>query len=254
MANHLHKLKERIQYRIKTRHHKGFGIHSPYLFHFINSVIQIKYPYYHFRQIESLRKDQTSNYKSLRNIDFIAHRRNKKEAHCGQIIFRIIQDAQFKTLLELGTNMGMETQYMALANLKARCITVTRSAELAALAQRRFQKQGLNHIELEILQSGEMPLKVIDGVENLDFVLFNHSFISHDILDLFNQCLPKKNNGSIFVFMGIHGRPEMIEAWKKIRTDPNVQVTMDLYNLGIVMFNPELEKKNYVLRTKQSHI
>jgi len=246
MAHHLYKLKERIRYRINARHHKGFGIHSPYLFHFINSVIQIKYPYYHFRQIESLRKDLTSNHKSLR--------RNKKEAHCGQIIFRIIQDAQFKTLLELGTNLGMETQYMALANQKARCVTVTKSAELAALAQKRFQKQGLNHIELEILQSEETPFKVIDKVDNLDFVLFNQSFISHDILDLFNQCLPKKNNGSIFVLMGIHGRPEMTRAWKKIRADKNVQVTMDLYNLGIVMFNPELEKKNYVLRTKQSHI
>lgn len=254
MAHHFYKLKERIRHRIKARHHKGFGIHSPYLFHFINTVIQIKYPYYHFRQIESLRKDLPTNYKSLRYVDFIARRRNKKEAHCGQIIFRIIQNAQFKTLLELGTNLGMETQYMALANLKARCITVTRSAELAALAQKRFQKQGLNHIELKILQSEETPLKVIEKFDNLDFVLFNQSFTSHDILDLFNKCLLKKNNGSIFVFLGIHGRPEMTRAWKKIRTDKDVQVTMDLYNLGIVMFNPELEKKNYVLRTKQSHI
>lgn len=249
MAHHFYKLKEEIRYRFKTRHHKGRGIHSPYLFRLVTSVLQEKHPYYYFNSIESLRKEIYINPASLNKRHFITRHRGAKEARCGQIIFRIIQDAQSETLLELGMSTGLETQYMALANQKARCITMTRSAELAATAQKGFQKQGLKHIELHILEPEETPGNIINELETLDFVLFNQ-LGSEECLDLFTQCLRKKNNGSIFVFTNIHGKPDTTQTWKKIRVNKNVQVTMDLYNLGIVLFNPELEKRNYVLRTK----
>ena len=57
MAHRFYNLKGKIRYRLKARHHHGFGIHSPYLFHLITSVLQEQYPYYYFGGIESLRKE-----------------------------------------------------------------------------------------------------------------------------------------------------------------------------------------------------
>jgi predicted O-methyltransferase YrrM len=239
MTHHFYQFKEAIRYKINARHHKGFGIHSPYLFHFITSVLQEKHPFYCFETIESLRKD-------LDNRPTCFGRQRK--AHNGQIIFRIIQDAKYKTLLEIGTSSGIETQYMAFANQKARCISVTDSAESAAVARKGFQIQGLRQIELHLLKPEDRPEKFIENLDNLDFVLFNQIHDPQKYQALFKECLCKKNNGSIFVFMNMHESPAKTQAWENIRIHQDVQVSIDLFNLGIILFNPELGKKKYVIR------
>lgn len=250
MAHHLYHLKEKIRYRVKARHHKGFGIHSPYLFHLISSVLQGRHPYYCFGRIET--KRQEFNLKPLLagHPSFVTKHKYRKKAHNRQIIFRIIQDARFRTLLELGTSSGIETQYMALANQKARCITVTKSAGLADAAKKGFQEQGLDQIELHLLKPQDTLSKFIDQLENLDFVLFNQLESPGEEWTLFQQCLVKKNDSSIFVFMNIHENPAKARVWKDIRNSQDIQVAIDLFDLGIVLFNPELEKRKYVIRTK----
>lgn len=252
MVHPFYRIKKRIVYRFKTRNRKGHGIHSPYLYRFITSVLQGKNPYYCFKQIEILQKKIISENSTFLN-SFGKHQQ-KKEAYVGQILFRIVQDASFNTLLELGTFIGMETQYMAMAKPDARCISVTRSPELAALAQKGFQEQALNHIELHLIKPEQDAASILSELDQLDFVLFNHISDAQEVQDLFKKCLPLNNNGSIFVFMGIHKNSKMDAAWKRISSHSKVQVSIDTYDLGILLFNPELSKKKYVLRTKYTSL
>jgi hypothetical protein len=240
-------LKEKIRYRFKTRHYKGFGIHSPFLYRFISFVLEEKKPYYCFNQIENLRQELYFRNGPQRNRSK-SRRWHKKDALCGQTIFRIIQDAQFSTLLEIGITEGMLTHYMALGNPKARCISLTRSAELAAKAAEQFTEQEISQVELKVLKPGESPLTYINSIGHLDFVLFNRLADSQECLNIFMECLHKKNNGSIFVLLGIHDDPDKVRAWAQIKSLRPVKVTIDLYDLGVVLFNSELEKRNYVIR------
>lgn len=216
MTPPIYKFKEKIRYRLKTRHHKGHGIHSPYLYRFISSVIQEKYPYYCFEQLENQSEFADS---------YISRQQYNKDKRCGQILFRVIQNAQFLHLLELGTTTGFETQFMSMANPKAKCISISKSADLATST-------------------------ILNQLQTLDFVFFNKMAGYQNILDWFNLCFGIKNNDSIFIFKDIHENPDMKNAWKKIKTKEGVQVTMDIYDLGIALFKPELEKRNYVLNTK----
>jgi len=50
------------------------------------------------------------------------------------------------------------------------------------------------------------------------------------------------------VFDDIHWSQEMNEAWEQIKLHPQVQVTIDLFQLGIVFFKKELSKEHFVLR------
>lgn len=249
MAHNLYKLKKRIGYRLKVRHHNGHGIHSPYLYRFITSILQEKHPYYCFDQIESFRQrlynDPNSDYKRLSK-----ERKCSSDAHCGQIIFRILQGSTYNHLLEIGTFTGLETQYMAMAKPGVRCVSVTKSVELAALAQQGFQEQKLKNVDLQILKPEGDLSTVIKTFEKLDFVLFNRIQDPLEVLRLFNECLLRNKNDSLFVFMDIHANPGMNATWDKIRTNAGVQVSIDAFEFGIVMFNPEIGKKNFVLRTK----
>lgn len=249
MANYFYKLKKQVRYRLKTRHRKGHGIHSPYLYRFITSIIQEKHPYYCFDPIENLRKkfnsDPSTRYRELTHLH-----RSKNVAKNGQLIFRIVQDSAFDSMLEIGTLSGFETQYMALAKPGVPCYSVTKSTESADLAAKGYEAQRLGGIKLKLLEAKENYADYLQSFKSLDFVLFNHLTDSEELYRIAIQCLAKKKTSSIFVFMNIHKNPEMNLLWKKIRMHQEVQTTMDTYQLGIVLFNPELEKKNYILRTK----
>jgi predicted O-methyltransferase YrrM len=241
MSHIFQNIKEKSIFQYKASHHNGFGIHSPYLFHLISGVLEETCPYYCFNQIESTRPLLKKELKTF-------HKNNKTDVFCGQILFRLIQDAQSRILFEIGTSAGLETQYMAFSSQKAKCISVTDSVELAEVLQKDNGKKGLKNIELKIPTCGETLESRINQLESIDFVYFNESVGNLKMIDLFNQCLLKKKNGSIFVLNKIHVDSEKKKVWEKIQMYPDVRVTLDLYDLGIVLFNPNLEKNNYVIR------
>ena len=241
MSHIFQNIKERIIFQYKASHHNGRGIHSPYLFRLISGVLEETCPYYCFDQIESTRT-------LLKKVLETSYKNDKAYSFCGQMLFRLIQDAQSRILLEIGTTAGLETQYMAFSSQKAKCINITDSVELAEILQKDNEKKGLKNIELKILACGETLESKINQLDSIDFVYFNESVGNLKMADLFNQCLLKKNNGSIFVLNKIHVDSEKKKVWKKVQMCPDVRVTLDLYDLGIVLFNPNLEKNNYVIR------
>jgi len=52
----------------------------------------------------------------------------------------------------------------------------------------------------------------------------------------------------VFIFDDIHWSEGMTEAWEVIKKHPKVTSTIDLYFMGIVFFNPDLSKENFVLK------
>ena len=54
-------------------------------------------------------------------------------------------------------------------------------------------------------------------------------------------------NVPVFVFGGIKASRKMRELWEEICACPEVTVTLDLYSLGIVLFNKKLHKRDYIV-------
>ena len=52
------------------------------------------------------------------------------------------------------------------------------------------------------------------------------------------------HNDTVFVFEGIKASRKMRELWEEICACPEVTVTLDLYSLGIVLFNKKLHKRD----------
>ena len=55
-------------------------------------------------------------------------------------------------------------------------------------------------------------------------------------------------NETIFVFDDIHCSNGMTKAWEEIKKHPKVTSTIDLFFLGIVFFNTDLSKEDFVLK------
>ena len=56
---------------------------------------------------------------------------------------------------------------------------------------------------------------------------------------------------SVWIFDDIHWSKDMEEAWEIIKNHPQVTVTIDTFQWGIVFFRKEQEKEHFVIRVQK---
>ena len=88
---------------------------------------------------------------------------------------------------------------------------------------------------------GKMP--------QVDLIYFDGNHRKIPTLEYFEMSLPFIHNQSIFIFDDIYWSREMTEAWEIIKSSQKVTLTIDLYRMGIVFFDPAIrEKQDFWLR------
>jgi len=238
------------------------GIHSPFVYQLNQEVFKETTPYYCFDEIESIRakliltkkkikvKDlgasKTSGRVDHRKISKIA-RTSLKPAPQAQLLFRLVYRFKPKTILELGTSLGLTTAYLAKANPKATVTTIEGSEQLAKIAKVNHQKLSISNIT-QITDSIEKALdSYLSSISVLDFVFFDGNHLRAASLSYFEKCLERASSESIFVFDDIYWSKEMELAWKEIREHPKVKVSIDLFHMGIVFFKADQAKENFTV-------
>ena len=255
--------KKYLVFWFKAKGKKGFGIHSPFLFSLLTTVIHQRKKNAGFAVIENERKKWKADRRTIqveelgsgsqktnllnRKVSDIA-RISLKSVGQAQLLFRMAEHFQCKTILELGTSLGITTSYLASTLQKSRVITIEGSPETARLARQTFSHLNLDSIELhEGNFDHELPL-VLANIQQLDFVFFDGNHRKGATLSYFEQCLPLATSQSLFVFDDIHRSDEMEEAWDTIIQHEKVTLSLDLFHLGIVFFRKELSKEHFSLR------
>lgn len=182
-----------------------------------------------------------------RKISEIARRAAKRQKQ-GQLLHRILQHQQPKKLLELGTSLGITSLYEASATDFEKFISLEGCPETASIARKAFQQYDF---PVDVI-TGEFDLNLKSALESLgqvDYVYFDGNHQQKPTLHYFETCLPFAHNNSLFVFDDIHWSPEMEEAWKIIKANPKVRLTIDLFHFGLVFFRAEqLVKEDFVLK------
>lgn len=239
------------------------GIHPPFLFELYNNVIADKTPFYAFESIESMRAKLMLSNLEIEINDFGAgssvNKSNKrtvsdiakntlKAPKYGQLLFRLVNRFKPTTVLELGTSLGISSMYLAAANSKTKVTTVEGCPNVSKVAKVNFDKIGLKNIELVNAQFDVFLPEYLKRTDQLDFVFFDGNHTKEATLNYFNLCLPKINNNTVFVFDDIYWSKGMSEAWEEIKRHPKITLTVDLFALGIVFFNTDLSKQDFVLR------
>ena len=238
-------------------------IHSPYLFEFYNNVICDESPFYVYEDIESVRakllltdmeitiedhgagsKVNNSNTRKIKDIA----KNTLKAPKYGQLLFRLVNHFKPKTIIELGSSLGISTLYLAAPNKNTKVITIEGCPNTAKVAQINFDKIGFENIELVNDTFDSFLPKHLAKTPNLDFVFFDGNHQKEATINYFNWCVEQANNETIFVFDDIHWSGGMTEAWEAIKKHPKVTSTIDLFFVGIVFFNSDLSKEDFVLK------
>lgn len=256
--NRLFYIKSRLKYVFTARHRKGFGVHSPFVFHLLNFVIFEKYPFYAYEPIEQIRSKMLHNKAVVHLTDYGTGNKQKncvaniakcslESAKFGQLLFRLVNRFNPKNILELGTSLGISTMYMAIPSSNAHVVTIEGSKSLCDIAKQNFKQLGIKNVKVVNDNIDNSLDAVLLEIPVLDFVYFDANHTKEATLRYFDKCLQKTNKTTIFVFDDIHYSQEMESAWNDIKTNRKVHLSIDLYHFGLIFFNDNLPKQDYVV-------
>ena len=237
-----------------------YRIHSPFVYEFSKHVLEDDRLFYAFDELEDLRKLLVQNRKTIQVTDFgagshvdatktrsvssIAKSAATSPAFC-QILFRIIDLYKPKTILELGTSLGIATLYQAAAARSAEVYTIEGCPNTAGLAQANFKRMEVDNIHLKIGQFEYVLEELLPTIGRLDYAFLDGNHRKKPTIDYFERCLKCIHDDSILVFDDIHWSEEMEEAWEEVKRHPKVTLSIDLFFCGIVFFRKEQKQKEH---------
>ena len=193
---------------LRFRYRCGYGVHSPSDFYLITFVIYEKLPYYAFRTLR--KKSFTEN---------LPHYRRK----VNELLFRLVNHLASKTLLEVGTGDSSSICYLRAARPSMNSVTI----------EGNDCEETLKQMESQLMEWG-----------SVDFLHIAHT--SH-YKEVFDKAMPYMKEASCIVVGNPYETLEKQEWWKSVIQDERVRITFDLYDVGLMFFNPKRYKQNYIV-------
>jgi predicted O-methyltransferase YrrM len=246
-----------IAHRFSSFGKKGHGIHSPFVYDFVRTVLMDKKKYPAFEKIELLRKQLLKDQTEPEVLDLGAGSSIKggkkrtvasiamhaaKSPKLGQLLFKIVQRYKPDNVIELGTSLGLSASYLSMGNPGGSVYTIEGSPAIAEIAKSNFKQLGLTNITGKTGDFNQvLPGLLNDRKPGLVFVDGNHRF--EPTIQYFDMILPHIQPDSIVIFDDIHWSAEMEKAWVKIRSNPAVTCSIDLFFLGMIFFRSEFREK-----------
>jgi predicted O-methyltransferase YrrM len=246
----------KFYFSAKTR----YNVHSPFVFDFVENVLEDDRWFYAFTEIEVLRRHMLSDQRNIPITDFgagsqVSRRKErsiaslaKYSAHkpfVNQMLFRLVLRYKPMKMLELGTSLGISTAYQAAAAERAYFITIEGDPNVAHLAAQHFRMMEVKNVALLEGRFEEQLGTALEELGQLDYLLVDGNHRQEPTLDYFRQCLPYAHEHSIFVFDDIHWSKGMEAAWASIQQHPAVTLSLDLYFFGVVFFRKDFAKKEH---------
>ena len=236
-----------------------YQLHSPFVFELAHAVLEDRRWYYTFRDVEQLRERMLSGDEIIEVEDFGAGRtRSQKRrslrqivrqagssARQGQRLFRLAQWLAPKTMIELGSSVGISTMYLASAVRQARFLSLEGSPQTAEVARANLSWLGLRNTEIRTGAFEQTLLPALQSLQSVDLVYLDGNHRLEPTLQYFETCLPFAGTHTVFVLDDIHWSPEMYTAWQRIRQHDRVTLSIDFFDFALAFVNPDFRVKQH---------
>lgn len=255
----MHQILSYIKFLLKSKNQHG--VHSPFVYDLVTACFYDRTKYAEYEAIATYRSELLQNPEKITITDFGSGSKVFKSDERAinaiaktsgtslkntKLLFRIVRYFESSTILELGTNLGIGTHAMALANPKSQITTIEGCPAILEVANRQFSNKNLSHITTV---QGDFKSKIKELTEKKwDLIFFDGHHSKEATLSYFETLIPTAHNDSVFIFDDIYWSKGMTEAWEIIKKNPKVTVTVDLFNWGLVFFRQEQAKEHFKIR------
>ena len=257
-----HDIHSYLLWRFRARNRQGHRVHSPFLYSLITNnlhhPIKEEWVWGVERRRRQLLADRSfvdvTDYGSgssfgngRRRVCDIA-RHSTSSSRDGRLLCNLATAMHSANILELGTNLGIGSLYLAHSGSCQRLVTIEGCPNLSKIANEGFKLLGVNNITLVNAEFAEALPRVLRELPSLDFVFIDGNHLSGPTLDYFSQCLPFVTNDTVIVIDDIHKNADMEQAWSEIVENEHVTLSLDFYTMGAVFFRRQLSKQTIALR------
>ena len=238
------------------------ALHSPFLYEFYTQGLISKKGNSIFSKIEVFRNELLQDNRLITINDFGAGSRVDKSPKrrikdiaksalstkkFSEVLFRIAKISDATQIIELGTSLGINTLYLSAVGEKVSITTFEGCEETAAVASKLFEKAQRTNIEMIVGNINETLPYFLKTRDVIDLVYFDANHQYQSTMNYYELLRNKIHNKTIFIFDDIHWSKGMNSAWMEIVGLPEVTLSLDIYDAGIVFFDKSFTKEHYVL-------
>ena len=228
-----------MRFYYKLRYRKGHGVHSPFTYNLITKVIEEKFPYYVFEEIESFRTQILERKDSYSQIT--AQKTHHRKY--GQLLFRLVNFFNCENVLQIGASTGIMTLYLASALPACQCVVLEEDKDLKRFTEELIKQARLKNVRIEtgdyLLESDELAKKLFGF--DLIFINTPNNELCKTIID---TCFFAKKD-IIVIINGINKIRSIKVLWQQLKKKSNVNVLIDLDVFGIIFFKENINKQYY---------
>jgi len=232
-------------------------IHAPFAFQLVKDVIYDEQPHAEYNNLLSLRHAQLNDRSPLsfapagalanghmieNNVAQIARRYALPVKH-AKLLLRLVKFLKPRTILETGTGTGFSAAALALGNSNAAVYTVDAVQQLSDLARRHHRDAGIANVRYAV---GDLDAALVDMAKKItpiDFVYLDANHTREATLRYFEGLLPHLSPNACIAVDDIHWSSGMKKAWLELTRRDSVSLSIDLFRLGLLFFNPGLNRE-----------
>lgn len=158
----------------------------------------------------------------------------------------LIDDLKATSVLETGTSLGLTTMYLA-ASKAQKITTIEGSNVLRQLAQTNFRKATIDSIDS---QHGDIHLLFPSLLASKlpDFIFLDADHRGSTVQKQVEQILKTVPSVKCIVIHDIHWSKDMNTCWNDLIRDQRVNLTIDIFQAGLVFPSADMEKQHFTLR------
>lgn len=257
--NRLHQIRAYITYWLDEIDERS--LHSPFYFDLYNDVIKKNHSRPEYNAIENLRNKLLESKDEIdvldlgsgavlpsgkRSVSAMA-KTSLSPRKYSQLYAALIRRFGCRQIIELGTSLGINSLYLAAAH-GTTVTTFEGSPAIASYAQSTFEFAGCNNVRLIEGDINSTLPKFLASSPKVDFAFMDANHRFEPTLRYFNMLLPRIHHQSLVLIDDIHHNWEMEQAWTELKKYPTVYGSIDLFKVGILFFDPSLNKQDVVLQ------
>jgi hypothetical protein len=245
----------RLIYLKRARHRRGHGIHSPFLFRLITTVVESRQGLTEYKVLKNLKvkvvnllsefSDQTlltvyHQYNLHLSNPRKLYRKVEMPHRYGNVVFRLIREFTPASVINYGPAFGANLALLAMANSDGIVYQISNDPVYELVCKKLLKDIGITNIQF-------FDEKSVSSI-NHEFIVINypgHSALSQRLVQ---KELMMPGDNDVLIIRGIHETKEMELIWQEVIANENVRVSLDLFEIGIALFRKGLQKENFVFK------
>ncbi|WP_298653834.1 hypothetical protein [uncultured Proteiniphilum sp.] len=208
---------------LRKKQSKGHGVHSPFAFDLITSVIHSPYSFYAFSDIREILWQNGLDPNLITGFN--------------RLSFRLVHYFQAGDILEINSGTGLNTLFLTAPSSHIHCRCVEEDKDKIAVAERLLKQAG------RIWERGTVSsLSACEG-KGYDAVFIN--LTGKNVPDI--PILTKLSHPNTFWVLHPIKKGRAKQFWNEIVHDEKARITFDVKDTGIVFLRPDFHKANYLV-------